>query len=104
MKKEHHTTIAEFEVIAPVHDAETVGEKLKLSAFGEYCPDNSLRGYSLLHLLDHPLHYRVTKIIMQGKTYQIPSDREKNWYPKIHPDHKRFYKGDCYDKPLNQQQ
>jgi hypothetical protein len=52
MKKDRYTAILEFEVIAPTNDMETIGEKLKLSAFGEYCPDASMRGYSLLHLLD----------------------------------------------------
>ena len=102
MKKERYTTITEFEVIEPTNDIETIGEKIKLSAFGEYCPDGSLRGYSLLHLLDHQLHYRVSKIIMQGNEYEIPLGREQNWYPKIHPELKKFYKGDCYEKPINQ--
>lgn len=79
MKKGNTTLITEFEVIAPTNDMEVVGEKLALSKFGEYCPDNSLRGYSLLSLLDHPDHYRVSKITMKGKSYIIPADRVKNY-------------------------
>jgi hypothetical protein len=94
MKNQHYTTILEFEVIAPTCDIEVVGEKLTLSEFGEYCPDNSLRGYSLLSLLDHPLHYRVSKIVMKGVKYIIPIDREKNYIPKFHPDTmKKYYLG-----------
>lgn len=87
MKKKYYTGIIEFEVIKPTNDMETIGEKLKLSQFGEYCPDNSLRGYGLLHLLDNPLFYRVSKIIMQGRVYIIPADREKN-YAKPDCEHK----------------
>lgn len=89
-KKDHYTAILEFEVIAPTNDMETVGEILELSNFGEYCPEKSMRGYQLLFLLDHPDHYRINKIIMQGKRYIIPSDREKNWHPKSHPDHYKY--------------
>lgn len=78
MKKDRYTAITEFEVISPTNDIETVGEKLELSMFGEYCPDASLRGYSLLFLLDHPSHYRVSKVIIQGVSYVIPKDREKD--------------------------
>lgn len=95
MKKKHYTAITEFEVIAPTNDMETIGEKLKLSMFGEYCPDNSLRGYSLLHLLDHPLHYRVSKITMQGISYIIPADRKKNYSPLHYPEMVKYYLGDA---------
>jgi hypothetical protein len=86
MKKDRYTAILEFEVIAPTNEMETIGEKLKLSAFGEYCPDASMRGYSLLHLLDHPLHYRVSLIEMKGIKYEIPAEREKNYSPSYHPE------------------
>lgn len=65
-KKQHYTTILEFTVIKLRTEMETVGEILKLSQFGEYCPDNSLRGYSLTWLLDHPEYYRASKVISQG--------------------------------------
>lgn len=79
MKSKYYTAILEFEVINPTNDLETVGEILSLSSFGEYCPENSLRGYSLLFLLDHPKYYRVSKIIQQGTIYVIPIDRKQNW-------------------------
>ncbi len=86
MKKDRYTAITEFEVIAPTNDLEFIGEKLKLSNFGEFCPDNGLRGYSLLSLLDHPSHYRVSKMTMKGKSYIVPADREKDYAPKFHPE------------------
>lgn len=94
MKKDRYTAITEFEVIAPINDFETIGEKLSLSSFGEYCPDNSMRGYPLLHLLDHPLHYRVSKVTMKGISYVIPLGREQNYAPKFHPDTMKYYKGE----------
>lgn len=97
MKQENHTAITEFEVIAPTNDIEVVGWKLKLSAFGEYCPDNSLCGYSLLHLLDHPKHYRVTKIMMKGKVYNVPADRKQNMAPTYHPETMKYYLGKISD-------
>lgn len=90
MKKDNDTGILEFEVIAPTNDLEQIGEKLTLSKFGEYCPDNSLRGYNLLFLLDHTLHYRVSKIMMKGKAYEIPADRKKNYVTDMHPHSLKF--------------
>lgn len=75
----YDTAIIEFEVIFPANCIEKVGEKLKLSLFGEFCPDKSLRGYSLLFLLDNPMHYRVSKVKMKGRVFSIPSDRKKNY-------------------------
>jgi hypothetical protein len=66
MKKKNWTTIIEFEVVKPINDIETKGEKIKLSPFGEYCPDNSLRGYQLGYLLLNPKNYRPTKIVVKG--------------------------------------
>ena len=86
MKKENYTAILEFEITNITCGSEKVGEKLSLSEFGEYCPKKGLRGYSLLFLLDHPAHYRVSKIVMKGKNYIIPADRDKNYYPLTHPD------------------
>lgn len=65
-----YTAIIEFEVISPQHDLETVGERLKLSLHGEYCPDNSMRGYSLEELLMKPQHYRVKTIVQMGKVIE----------------------------------
>lgn len=92
MEKENQTTIIEFEVIAPTNDMEKIGKKLELSDFGMYCPDGSLRGYSLLFLLDHTLHYRISKIMMQGKVYEIPVNRPKNYTAESHPDTFKFRK------------
>lgn len=66
MRKSNWTTITEFEVIKPKSDIEKKGEKIKLSVFGEYCPDASLRGYMLSYLLLNPKHYRPTKIVQRG--------------------------------------
>lgn len=66
-KKAHYTAILEFVVLKPRNDIERIGEKLKLSAFGEFCPDNSLRGYDLLYLLCYPENYRVSKVVIQGE-------------------------------------
>lgn len=86
MKKENYTSVLEFTITNPTNDMERVGERLELSMFGEYCPKKSARGYNLLFLLDHPKHYRVSKIIMKGIKYVIPADRNKNYYPLTHPD------------------
>ena len=95
MQKRWYTAITEFEVIAPINDIEIVGEKIALSTTGDFTPENNpCRWYSLLHLLDHPLHYHVSKVIMQGRCYVIPVDREKNFSPKFHPDTMKYYKGD----------
>lgn len=67
-RKEQYTTITEFEVVEPQYELETIGERLKLSNFGEYCPDASMRGYSLEELLTKPKHYRVKVIIQMGET------------------------------------
>lgn len=66
MQKARYTAIKEFTVIKPMNDLEHVGEKLKLSLFGEYCPGRSLRGYQLEKLITNPKHYRVSKIIQKG--------------------------------------
>jgi len=71
MKKSNWTAIIEFEVIKPTNEMETKGEKLKLSPFGEYCPDNSLRGYQFAFLLMNNRNYRPTKIVSQGKESAI---------------------------------
>ena len=71
MRKSNWTAILEFEVIKPTNEMETKGEKIKLSAFGEYCPDNSLRGYQLAYLLMRPKNYRPTKIVSKGQTANI---------------------------------
>lgn len=70
-KKEQYTTILEFEVVKPQHDLETIGERLKLSMFGEYCPDNSLRGYQLEELLIKPQYYRPKVIVQRGETISL---------------------------------
>lgn len=79
MKKANHTAILEFEVIKPANELESTGETLSLSHFGEYCPANSLRGYSLRFLLDNPQHYAITKIRMKGKDFKLDIFRNKNY-------------------------
>lgn len=66
-----YTAVLEFEVISPQHELEKIGERLKLSLFGEYCPDNSLRGYSLEELLIKPQHYRAKVIVQMGKIIML---------------------------------
>jgi len=66
MRKSNWTAITEFEVIKPLNNIEKKGEKIKLSVFGEYCPENSLRGYQLSYLLLHPKNYRPSKIVCKG--------------------------------------
>lgn len=71
MKKIYYTAITEFEVIRPTNELEKAGEKLKLSAFGEFCPDNSMRAYDLLYLLLLPQYYRISKIVDKGIGYKM---------------------------------
>lgn len=66
MKKSNWTAITEFEVIKPKSSMEKKGEKIKLTVFGEYCPDKSLRGYTLSYLLLNPKNYRPTEIVQMG--------------------------------------
>jgi len=70
-KREQYTAILEFEVVKPQHELETVGERLKLSMFGEYCPDASLRAYELEELLTKPQHYRPKVIAQMGETVSL---------------------------------
>mgnify|MGYP000159171765 CR=1 FL=1 len=65
------TGILEFEVIKPINNLEIVGQKLILNIMGEYSPANSNRGYSLLHLLQRPDNYRVSRIVQNSKPYYI---------------------------------
>lgn len=90
MKKEHETNIIEFEVIAPTGKSEKVGEKFTLNEKGEYVSADGFRHSNLLFLLDHSLHYRVSKITVKGITYVIPIDRKKNYITDIHPEHQKF--------------
>lgn len=65
------TAITIFVVIKPLDELEMVGEELILTFFGEYCPERSMRGYSLFHLVTHPQNYCIKTIMQQGKIYQI---------------------------------
>lgn len=65
------TTIVQFEVINPRHELETKGEILTQSIYGEYCPEASLRGYSLESLLSAPNHYRPILIMDRGELKSI---------------------------------
>lgn len=70
-RKEQYSTISAFEVIIPTNELETVGERLELSMFGEYCPKESLRGYSLEELILKPHNYRPKEIIQMGERILI---------------------------------
>jgi len=67
------TYIKSFRVIKPADELETVGEILTMSIFGEFCPANSLRGYSLYELISAPEHYEVYEIFQRGTTYRLKS-------------------------------
>lgn len=83
--------ITEFEIISPTNDAEKAGDKLTLRRSGVFCPvGKPERGYSLLTLLDHPLHYRVSKLVDQGRSFVIPADRKKNYAPSWHPNKMKY--------------
>ena len=90
MKKDKVPVILEFEVIAPTTEREVIGDKYELSSLGYYSCDQSGRHLALLYLLDHTLHYRVTKIRMNGITYEIPADREKNLEPSFRMETKKL--------------
>jgi hypothetical protein len=82
MKKQNYTAILEFEVIEPTNEIEYIGEKITLSAFGEYCPKKSMRGYSLLYLLDNPKYYRVSRIIERGDSITLDYSNNRMNYAK----------------------
>lgn len=71
MKKSNYTTIKCFEIVKPKHNNEHKGEILTLSFFGEYCPENSLRGYSLNFLLLNNKNYKPIKTIVKGIEYNL---------------------------------
>jgi hypothetical protein len=78
-----YVAITEFEVTDPAQPYEHVGEKLKFcQEKGDYQPAKLNRGYSLIFLLDNPLHYRVSQIFQNGTYYAIPKDRELNYASK----------------------
>lgn len=64
--RENYTVIKSFIVVQPTNEMEYIGEILELSQFGEYCPANSMRGYSLSFLLLTPIHYRPYILIERG--------------------------------------
>lgn len=90
--------ITEFEVIVPLNDMEKIGDKYSLSADnGYYISKNKKVSNSLLLMLDHDNHYRVSKIVMNGIQYIIPKDRTKNYLGfvnknKIAPDFNELLK------------
>ncbi len=71
IKNSRLTTIKSFIVTKPMNEMETVGEILELSMFGEYCPNNSLRGYSLWCLLSNYKNYHVYEITQKGVNYIV---------------------------------
>lgn len=70
--------ITSFIVVKPTNEFESYGEKLNLSIHGEYCPKQSLRGYQLAFLLEHPENYKVGKIIQKGQEKMILGN-SKDW-------------------------
>lgn len=56
------TGILEFEVIGPMDETETKGEKLTLLPGGKFISSHSMDGYSLFELLERPRNYRISKI------------------------------------------
>lgn len=85
---EHIPLVLEFEVIAPTRDSEVIGDIYRLDEDGYYV--RGLYSKSLLFMLDHPAHYRISKIRMQNHSYQIPRDREQNYFPTFHPDFNKY--------------
>lgn len=69
--KKYATYIQTFQVHHPQHSGETKGELLHRSMFGQFCPPNSLRGYSLQELLTKPQHYRPHTILDEGQTITL---------------------------------
>jgi len=89
-KQKDASAILEFIVTNPVNDTEKTGEKLELCMDGEYRPRKGPRRYNLIFLLDHPAHYRISRILMREIKYSLPADREKNWFPTTHPEGNKF--------------
>ena len=89
-KKKDASAILEFIVTNPVGENEKVGEKLALNVDGEYHSGDRKRRYNLIFLLDHPAHYRVSRVLMQEIKYSLPEDRERNWFPTTHPENLKF--------------
>lgn len=89
-KKKDASAILEFIVTNPVDETEKIGEKLSLCLDGEYRPGKGFRRYNLIFLLDHPAHYRVSRILMKEIKYSLPENREKNWFPTTHPENIKF--------------
>lgn len=89
-KKKDASAILEFIITNPVNEIEKVGEKLALCSDGEYRAGKGPRRYNLIFLLDHPAHYRVSRILMKEIKYCLPADREKNWFPTTHPENLKF--------------
>lgn len=89
-KKDNATLISEFEIMNPAREGEVVGEKMVLNSKGEYSLSNGST-INLLFLLDHPAHYRISMVVMNGIQYVIPADREKNWFPRFRQQHDKFH-------------
>lgn len=89
-KRTNACLISEFEVVNPTNEFESIGLKFTMDVKGRYRVPGRILEYSLLFLLDHPLHYRISKVVMNGIQYVIPVDREKNWFPKTHPETYKF--------------
>ena len=66
-----NTGILSFKVAKPKYDRDKEGELLELSQFGEYCPANSLRGYSLTELLKHPENYHIHQVFDRGEVNEF---------------------------------
>lgn len=95
MTKKQYTAIKTFMVVNPTSDFEQVGDEITLHETGEYRAKktDALVGYSLLELISHSAHYRISEIIMHGINYVIPADREFNYKPNFHRETKKYYLG-----------
>lgn len=65
--KKKPTCILSFVVIKPTNELESVGEILHLCHHGEYCPNKSLRGYSLTYLLANSQNYKPNTVSERGE-------------------------------------
>ena len=88
-KDKTKTFIFQFELISPLCKTDKVGDKYDLIKEGDYeCNrlKRKIKTYSLLMLLEHPAHFRVSKVCLNGKVYQLGKGRQLNFMPTIHPD------------------
>ena len=92
-KDKSKSFILEFEMIAPLGIPDLVGDKYELKDDGDYeCVKNKrdVWSYNLLFLLEHPAHFRFSKVCLSGKVYSVSKGRQLNFMPTIHPDTHKY--------------